>query len=300
MTERQNIVLNLIKENKSVEEIKNNLNISSKELIRILASLKNKGYNLSDEFLINGNHDIILSKNLNNVTEIKLEKENNINIMVIADTHFGSSYEDMDSVDKVYSLAKEKNIHYVLHLGDLFDGKYRLRSDVEKDVDRIIKKYPMDNSITTFFILGNHDKHILKKNEFNINNVISSSRLDLIPIGVEKGTIKLDKSNILLLHSSNSNSDEKTDSEIILRGHFHNSLYKNFKTIDNTLGLSLNVLSLCNIKFRGYDGINQKGFSIMNITFDNNKFSEAFIEQMTFNKEIEKVNEINHQFIKLK
>lgn len=82
-------------------------------------------------------------------------------IILISDTHIGNkNIEDYNRIRNVYNYAKQNDVNFIFHLGDLFD---KMNGEIEKDFEEIyleqlnsfIDNYPID--VMTYCVLGNHD-----------------------------------------------------------------------------------------------------------------------------------------------
>lgn len=112
---------------------------------------------------------------------------NDSKIIIISDTHFCSTYENVSYLESVYSYALKNNIKTILHAGDLLQGLYRPVSKkyrtLEKQVEHLETIYPYDSSITNHILLGNHDFNIFNK---DIEQCSIISRSDLNFLGIRK------------------------------------------------------------------------------------------------------------------
>lgn len=304
MTERQKNILELIRTQCDINTIKEELNLTDKDVIRVINSLNNKGYMIEEKFDFSGKHQLKLATealDFNTIIEIKKEEEKNISFIAISDTHLLSSKATKTSLDLVYNYAVKNNINYILHTGDLIHDNEMTERQFEKKMNEVIKEYPKDKNITTFFIQGNHDYTSIERYGLNIGKMIASSRLDLIPIGIEKGIIKFNNTIIKLQHSKNPLENSRVDNcHMILRGHAH--VYKLIPYVNkkNTLGVMVQLPSLSDMKMK--KNVLEKGFAKINLNYnDANSMDSSNIEQyMIKNKKIEKLGEYTHQFIKVK
>ena len=265
MTEKQQQLLKLINDDSELNVIKEKLNLSDKQLIRMLQTLKNNGLNICSKFNDDGLHRLAISKEISTSTTIEAKGDINLKLLAISDTHLISKYEDMKAIDKAYDYAARNNIKYVLHAGDLIDGVGDNIKSLNKKVDEMLKQYPSDKNITTFLILGNHDSKPIKKLGYNIENKILGSRLDLIPLGIDYGKININNSVISLYHKEKPRK-YKEPSALILKGHSH--IYKEEEVYvhrSNKSSLILNLPSLSNIRIDNYYTTLQKGFVALNL-----------------------------------
>lgn len=300
MTERQKKVLELLNLKKNILEMKSSLNLSDKEIIRTLNSLINQGYNVTNRFDINEGHYLTISRCINNQTKLTLDNPNTeFSILAISDTHFLSPYEDRESVDRIYDFAAKEKIKYIFHMGDFIhggDSKNGYTFSKTKFLE-LLKKYPQDDQITTFFVLGNHDYYPLKKEKYNIVNAIKANRLDIVMLDNKK--INIGKSSIGISHQYKSKNITTTDS-IILKGHQHIFKLEEFINEDNQSGLMITVPSVTNmVQDKGCDVV-QKGFVQLDLTIENNKIDSSTVKQYMLENSPIRVNEFHHEFQKIK
>lgn len=115
-----------------------------------------------------------------NITPISESK-----IIIISDTHIGSTYENISYLDSVYEYALKNNIKTILHGGDLFQGPYKGVSNKyrkpENQILHLQKDYPKDNSISNKIILGNHDFQMFK-NDWKLMKMMRRPDLEVVAI----------------------------------------------------------------------------------------------------------------------
>ena len=114
---------------------------------------------------------------------------NDKKILIISDTHYGSIYENINYIDLVFNFAINNNIHTILHGGDIIESDVNCHcrkgyTNIIKQANYFINKYPFDNSIVTYAIYGNHDYSAINENE-NVKNILSS-RNDINILGFKK------------------------------------------------------------------------------------------------------------------
>lgn len=149
----------LIKHKKSFIDICRELNLKDYELIGLIGLMKNDG-ELVD--YING-EIVKLSKPLksNDVYQVQ-DNHSHLKLLLISDTHLASKYDRLDILRYLYAKAEERGVNYILHSGDLTEGRsnrpdqiYSLKeASYEGQRDYVIDKYPK-SEIPTYIISGN-------------------------------------------------------------------------------------------------------------------------------------------------
>lgn len=225
-----------------ISKIMEDLDLKEHEVLGILEMLKQKGFYFE---LID-----------NKVVKMKPFKQNEIyqipndldrlKILMISDTHLGSKYDRLDILNYLYDEARKKKINYILHSGDLTDGRsnrdeqvYQLKKLSYTDQrDYVIENYPKVD-IPTYFIAGNHDLWWVKQCGADICKDIANNRDDLHYLGSDCEDLKIGKLRIRLYHGKGGNSYAKSyklqkylDSipteerpHILQTGHTHQAFY---------------------------------------------------------------------------
>ena len=165
---------------------------------------------------------------------------------LIADTHFGSTKQQLTLTHKAYDIFAKEKVLMVLHAGDISDGDGTVYSGhrfemflhgVDNHINYICENYPKAK-FPTKFILGNHDESFYKSSGIDIGKRISEKRKDLEYMGLYGAYIHIGKLKIYLMHGSGGGayaqsykmqkicekfpSGEKKPNLLVL-GHYHNS-----------------------------------------------------------------------------
>ena len=133
------------------------------------------------------------------------ERINDNKVLVVSDTHIGSTYENLEMIEVAYQFAREHNITSIIHCGDLIhsnlqdvNGKY---VDQFRQLHHLIDHYPYIEGITTYIILGNHDYNTFHApNTFLLN--ILKERNDFNILGHKQAYISWNGINISIHHES--------------------------------------------------------------------------------------------------
>lgn len=167
-------------------------------------------------------------------------------IGLIADTHFGSTKQQLTLVHKAYEIFAKEGVIMALHAGDISDGDgtvytgHRFEMFIhgaDNHIDYICENYPKAK-FPTKFILGNHDESFYKSAGMDIGKRISERRKDLEYLGLYGAYVHIGKLRIYLMHGSGGGayaqsykcqkicekfpSGEKKPNILVL-GHYHNS-----------------------------------------------------------------------------
>lgn len=299
MTTLQKQVYNMILDGNTINDIEDYFQLEPKQLLRILKSLSNKGYEIEKEFSSDGSIKLF-GKSTCEVKPLELKLQSDrLKLLAISDTHYGSNFERADLVDKTMRFATLSGYHIVIHGGDFIEGlnhndptKTRYKSAASQ-AKYALKRYPYDRNITHFMILGNHDKSGLKEEAFNVGKLIESERTDIIPLGYGNGTIKVANDGIGLYHKVREGARLKlTSNKITLIGHTHTCKVEQLENGN----LKVYLPALCDICINPY--YQTPGFLTLDIEISNNEINNVSIRRMTVGDDIQIAMESSYQFIK--
>lgn len=249
---KEEIVLQLIKENKTYKDIIKDSGLTIKELYKVLNNIKSKGYLITKKYFYDGEIKYSINNNLNVAMDnilLTSKSDNDLEFMIISDLHFGSLYETPKLLNTIYDYCTNKNIHIILNGGDLIDGEVNLVNTKIlpiKQINHALNFYPVSSEIINYVVLGNHDYSMLVNYGMDISSVIKEKREDIVPLGYGEGIIKIKNDQIVMQHpllykTSNNGNYSKT---IIIRGHGHEP-----KIIMDTSNLVIYAPSLSNLNF---------------------------------------------------
>lgn len=252
MNERDLLLLKLISENKTCNEICKIMKITNKQLCNKMIKLKGEGYLFNTKLYSDGKivyiktdtFEKLKKMNKNSSTIITDNKEKSIKILVISDLHLGNAYERIDMLDEAFNYCCKAGIHIIFCCGDLIDGTYsrveKNITDSKDQIDYFIKNYPFDKSIITFAVGGDHDISCFYKDGLNIMEVMKRYRQDIIIGGYNNTKVFIKNDSILLNHYINGGTFYY-GSPVRLFGHFHN--YKTCIGSNNSLQVNVPTLS---------------------------------------------------------
>ena len=230
------------KKNPYIKTIMKDLDLQEYEVYGLLDLLKRQGY-LFDA--IEGKIVKIKPVKDNDVYKIPSNLDH-LKLLMISDTHLGSKYDRLDILRYLYQEAEDKNVNYVLHSGDLTEGRsnrddqiYSLKeSSYDGQRDYVVEKYPKSN-IPTYVISGNHDLWWVKRCGSDIVRDICSKREDMTYLGSDCEDLKIGKLKIRLYHGKGGSAYAKSYKlqkyldtvpleerpHILQTGHIHQSFY---------------------------------------------------------------------------
>ena len=196
-------------------------------------------------------------------------------ILCISDTHYGLGYENYSYIDLVYEFAKKHGINTIIHGGDFVQGSAAPQKqfyDLDKDrnlmkcdnlyeqITRAYDKYPEDDYINNYLLLGNHDYLMVKKYEELIDFL--SSRKDINVLGVKKAYINWRNYLISINHRIPKFNMyiPRVSSLIKFHGHRHEFNYKT--DCDNVF------LPTLSDDLKYYGDVNYPGFVVVSMSDD--------------------------------
>lgn len=167
-------------------------------------------------------------------------------IGLVADTHLGSTKQQLTLLHKAYEIFAEENVAMVLHAGDISDGDGMVYTGqrfemflhgADNHIKYVVENYPKAD-FPTKFITGNHDESFYKSAGTDIGKAVSDKRKDLEYLGLYGAYINIGNLRIYLMHGSGGGAYaqsykcqkicEKFKSgerkpHILVLGHYHNA-----------------------------------------------------------------------------
>lgn len=190
------------------EDLAASYNISKEDLFILVHELKKRGNNLvtinttaykEDEgeekktqvtLLRNFGHEALID----DLSYEIVDNDENVKVMLISDTRFGSIYQQTSILNDLYYKAKQMGVKYVFLTGDVVEGMYTgiksiynttlHKAGPEDQAELVASCFPRVEGITTYFLTGEHDLSFLKtKEKTDIGKLIASKREDMIYLG---------------------------------------------------------------------------------------------------------------------
>ena len=192
-----------------LEDLCRSYNISREDMFVLIHELKKRGNNIVT-LNTSASHDgddlktqVTLIRNfgheqlINDLSYNIIDTDENIKVMLISDTRFGSIYQQTTILNDMYLKAKEMGVKYVFLTGDVVEGIYRgaksiYNTTLHKDgyddqADYVAACFPRIQGITTYFVTGEHDLSFLKgTDKVDIGKLIASKRDDMIYLGPKR------------------------------------------------------------------------------------------------------------------
>lgn len=190
-------VVEVLKKGTTIQELSNQLNISTKACNVVLEDLTEQGYNIlhiGDDVRIS---QIIVPER--NEIHNNWNGEKIIRFGLMGDTQINSKYTQLTHLHKLYDIYTSEGITDVYHTGDIDEGEqmrvghqYECYTQGADDhTAEIVRVYPKRNGMTTHFITGNHDHSIIKRCGYDIGYKIAQEREDMKYLGKSDALIYL-------------------------------------------------------------------------------------------------------------
>lgn len=225
-----------------ISNIMKDFGLKEHEIFGLIELLKQRGYRYE---IIDGRITKTTPEKTDDIYTIPSNLEH-LKLLMISDTHLASKYDRLDILRYLYDQADKKGVDYVLHSGDLTEGRsnrdeqiYQLReASYTGQRDYVVEKYPKSD-IPTLLIAGNHDFWWIKKCGADICKDIASRREDLTYLGSDCEDLKIGKLKIRLFHGKGGNAYAKSYKlqkylddippeerpHILQAGHIHQAFY---------------------------------------------------------------------------
>lgn len=204
-------LINLLSREMSLTATCESLGISELETLGLVKDIQDSGVNIvvnvkdDDVYMINQG-DIKFQEE--NTYEFKTNKDNEFKFVLISDTRFGSTYQQLSILNDIYLKAKDMGYSNVIHCGNISTGLYGsgdpynetcFLPDTQRQIDYIVSYYPKVDGIKTYFITGKIDDIHLKNKKINIGKRIAEQREDMIYLGENSCKTKIDNSTMSIM-----------------------------------------------------------------------------------------------------
>jgi len=237
----------LIKQPTTLNQLAKERKCSKNQVRKDLNTLIERGVNVSRK-RSNGSTVYYIPLKTEPVTPPKIQTDL---FGIVADTHFGSKYNEPECLNDFYDRMADSGVKNVFHLGDLLEGVgvypgqiNHLRPNcisLEGQIEEAVKKYPQKKDITTYIISGNHDLKHYQRQGVDPVKQFSIQRKDFKYLGQSYGRARL-KQNVLLEMSHPTGGAPYTKGykfrtylrerpintypDILAMGHLHCSLFE--------------------------------------------------------------------------
>lgn len=211
-------LLSLLTRETSLSTASEALELSAYETLGLVKDIQDSGVNIvvnvkdDDAYLINQG-DIKFQEE--NTYEFKTDKNNEFKFVLISDTRFGSTYQQLSILNDIYRKAYDMGYLNVIHCGNISNGLYGSTDpynetcflpDTQRQIDYIVSNYPKISGLRTYFITGKLDDKHLKDKKINIGKRIAELRDDMVYLGENSCYTKVDNSRMNIMGCSLSKS----------------------------------------------------------------------------------------------
>ena len=178
--------------------------------------------------------------------------KDHVKLGLLGDTHLASKYDDVESLNRAYDLAEDKEVDVILHSGDLVDGLVSTPGYFDKlkektytgQLEYAIDRYPKYSG-KTLVVSGNHDDYWYRLTGKEIIKDVADKRSDIEYLGSSRRMIDIDGLRINVLHGKfkdtnpinniysyldNIPNNKKPD--IVHSGHYHTGAYRQYDGIE--------------------------------------------------------------------
>lgn len=246
------LLLRMINEGRTLNEISSALGLSNKQLFVKFSMLRNSGYLFDRYYNYDGNISYSISNPFENkVNHIRIETEDNlqtIRALLTSDSHLGNINDNIRCLDGMMEYCIKEGIHIIFNSGDFFEGIYKNNKNsrhktAQEQLSYGLKVYPYDKNILTITVLGNHDATIWSESGIDVKDVLEERRHDIIPIGYGDGVACIGPYRFSLQHPLLASNSPKINHDMInLRGHSHK-----FKIVTSTNSLLIYVPTISKV-----------------------------------------------------
>jgi len=252
-----NKIYKFIKNGTRLEDFVKEMKIGLNEAYGLIETMKLYGKQIEMSVGNDGEITLVKKKAKKSSQYASVDKEGLIetNICVISDTHLGTKEQQLTLINDVYKEAYRRGIDTVLHIGDVLDGDYtQVRKEqtyqlflrgFDEQVGYVIDMYPHVDGIMTYFIQGSHDETHLKNGGATAGKWIDRCRDDMVYLGQDKATFKINNLRILMDHPGGGNAKSYSykpqqaieglnpgeKPNILLQGHYHKSYYMFYRNV---------------------------------------------------------------------
>lgn len=234
-----------LKKNQPFSVIVEELDLNTEEKMYVMNLLLNKGYtNLKEKNLFDNQNQEASHYFINT-------KSKTFKLCLLSDTHLGSKFDQISSLETIYNKGEKIGVDYYLHAGDFFEGfinnshefKRSLRHQtVDQQIEYAYNNYPHSPK-PTLIINGNHEEETRRKTKVDMLEELTKLRNDIIYLNNTKSNIQMGKLRIMMMHTNTTNRSMKekiikkdidkyplnATPKIVITGHTHNRSYTLYK-----------------------------------------------------------------------
>ncbi|MBR6950044.1 MAG: hypothetical protein IKH54_07665 [Bacilli bacterium] len=209
--ELEDKLLELLKRESSLEKVCEMLELNEYEALALVKYIQDSGINI----VVNARDDDIYMINRgdfeledNKPYEFHTDKNNEFKFVAIADTRFGSKYQQLSILNDIYEKADELGYKNVFLCGNISNGLYDISNmysetsfldDTQRQIDYILENYPKIDGMKTYLVNGKTDSKHLKKNITSIGKKLAEGRDDFVYLGNLSANVKIDNAAMQIL-----------------------------------------------------------------------------------------------------
>ena len=296
------LILSLLTEGFTIDEVQKELNLSNQEFNEALKTIRDLGYNYTKTFSDDGNIIIKAGRTLNLRPRENVRvnvKDSTFHTIIMSDPHIGGPYEHPERLTTVADYAIDHDIHTIFDTGDIINNYYpEQEPDLRvKDPIKQAKKYlryvPYRDKLIYFNLGGNHDYKSLVEQGFDSLRYYEDRRYDQVSLGYGLCYVHLKNDAIALAHELKG-SAQPINSTIVFRGHSHKFKNRDAKIIyvpaltDNYQGPYefVPLPGFLDVEFLFYEGRIYK-INLRHLTFIQNELRLASEETMVIRPDYE-------------
>ncbi len=249
-------IFSYLRKEDNVIDVAKRLEISIDEVFGLVELLNHFDFPISieevdDEYFVVKHRKQMASKHRK--VKIPMEECRKKTIGVVADTHLCVKEQQLHMANSAYRYFYEHEIDQVLHLGDMVDGDYgakrqlqtytRFCNGADEQSDYVVDMYPYVAGITTYFIQGSHDETHKKNGGATLGRMIAERRKDMIYLGQDHADIDVGGVKVRMRHPGGgvakyrSRSPQRTvdamapgnKPKALFEGHYHKSYYFEYR-----------------------------------------------------------------------
>lgn len=209
LTDIERQILNMVKDRPvSIGEISRQVDRSRETVIKTIDSLRAKSYEVNlDEISREVSIPQEPSKEFR-PTEFNYFRKS-YRIGLVGDSHICSRFQQLTLLHDAYSIFNQRQVDFVLHAGDLVDGKNMYRGQenevfkhgADEQAEYVVKNYPkLERGRRTYIIGGQHDRSFYRDGGYNIIRAVCKERKDIVDKGFYKAEFVVKGLKIGLQH----------------------------------------------------------------------------------------------------
>lgn len=212
-----NGLINDLKSGVTYDELETEYDVSDNQARRMFDDLREQGYSIDfREINDHGKRQFYIPDDVDEAYKFG-NGDGEYRFALISDTHLGSKATHEEDLHDFYDRVQDEGIDVVFHCGDISDGievhqgqMNSLKGEAMEGKwqgmkDYVVDNYPEREGVDTFFIEGNHDHKLHRREGVRLGEMIDVERDDLHYLADSMATIVFDEENdvdLELIHPS--------------------------------------------------------------------------------------------------